>query len=89
MNRIETKYFSYCKKCRILWSVKQNHDQPTFTMNSTNLLKSAAATAVLAAVFYGLANINTDLTKVGIVIGYVATAAILGLAAFDGARRTS
>lgn len=58
-------------------------------MNSTTLLKSAAFTIALAAVFHGLANVNTNLTQVGIVIGYVATAAILGLAAFDGARRTS
>lgn len=58
-------------------------------MNTTTLIKSTAFTLALAAVFYGLSKVNTDLTQIGIVVGYVATAAILGLAAFDGARRLS
>lgn len=58
-------------------------------MNSTILLKSAALTAILAAGFYALAHVNTDLTLVGTVVGYAVTLALLGLAAFDGARRTS
>jgi hypothetical protein len=58
-------------------------------MNSTTLLKSAALTAILAAFFFALSKLSTDLALVGTVFGYGAAAAILGLAALDGARRTS
>lgn len=58
-------------------------------MNTKNLIQATALTATLAVVFFELAKVNTDLPLVGLVIGYVAAVAILGLAAFDGAKRTS
>lgn len=56
-------------------------------MNTKTLLQSAALTGTLAVVFFELAKVNTDLPLVGLVVGYVAAVAILGLAAFDGAKR--
>lgn len=58
-------------------------------MNTTNLLQYTALTALLTAGFYGLAHIKTDLVQVGVVVACAVVVAILGLAAFDGARRIS
>jgi hypothetical protein len=58
-------------------------------MNTKTLIQSAAFTGTLAAVFFQLAKVNTDLPLVGLVIGYVAAVAILGLAALDSSKRTS
>jgi hypothetical protein len=58
-------------------------------MNTKTLLQSAALTGTLATVFFQLAKVNTDLPLVGLVIGYVAAIAILGLAALDSTKRAS
>lgn len=69
---------------------RQQDIQPKFThMNTKTLLQSAALTGTLAVVFFELAKVNTDLPLMGLVVGYVASVAILAFAAFDGAKRAS
>lgn len=55
-------------------------------MNSTLLVQSATAAAVFTALFLGLANVNADLSKAGVVVAWIAGAAILAFAAFDARR---
>lgn len=55
-------------------------------MNTTLLVKSVTAAALFTAMFLGLANVSADLSKIGVVVGWVAGAAILGFAALDARR---
>ena len=55
-------------------------------MNTKLLIKSAAAAVLFTALFLGLANVNADLSKAGVVVAWVAGAAILGVAALDARR---
>jgi hypothetical protein len=83
MDRIETKYFSYCKACGILCAIKATK---LTTMNTTLLVKSVTAAALFTAIFVGFANVNADLSKIGVGVGWFAGAAILGFAALDARR---
>lgn len=58
-------------------------------MNTNLLHKSIVTAALVTVVLTGLANVEFSLPMVGTVVAYVAAAAMLAFAAYEGARRSS
>lgn len=89
MLRIETKYFSYCSVSSILWLNKTKAPPRPSAMKSNILFKSLTAAAAFTAVFFGFVKFATGLPLAELSVAYVATLAIIGLAAADDAHRAA
>lgn len=59
------------------------------TMNTNLLVQTLGYATLFSVVFFGFSTVNIDLPFVGTVIAYLAALGIVGIAVFDGAKRSS
>lgn len=80
MGKIDTKYFYYCKPCRILLTSTQSvprHNKPTCNFMKNNMLQ-ISLTAVVASSLALIA-----VTTIAITVSYLAVAILVAVAAID------
>ncbi|MDP1580744.1 MAG: hypothetical protein Q8M02_10715 [Candidatus Didemnitutus sp.] len=59
------------------------------TMNTNFLVQTFGYASLFSVVFFGFSTVNIDLPLVGTVIAYLAALGIVGIAVFDGSKRSS
>lgn len=95
MVMIETKYFGYCKICRIVGpspkQVAQDKTQTDINFMKTNTIQVITTTVAVALVAgFGSTKLTGDyLTGVTVSVAYLAVAALVAMAAADYRRQST